>query len=230
MTDANFRSRSPAGQRDDRASARLHSTTTTAPSVLRHRIVARRLFVTVVVPVFAALAAAVLLVALVAAGALPWIVGSVLALAVTGVIVLGIHAGGHGWFTPIPVVVLAAAWAATVSAGTWWSAAAWLLAATAFIGALLATAIVLPAIAYRRTAFPPQGTAALPGSTGVAVTALAPTGIARVNNETWGAKSVSGPLPAGAPVHVIRTEGVRLLVWSEAGSIPGPDALGSDNQ
>ena len=229
MTDANSRSRSPSGRRDDRTSARLHSTTTTAPSVLRHKIVARRLFVTVVVAVFAALAAAVLLVGLFAAGALPWIVGSVLALAVAGVIVLGIHAGGHGCFTPIPVVVLAAAWGGIVSAGTWWSPAAWLLAALAFIGAVLAAVLVLPAIAYRRTAFTIRGTAALPGSSGVAVTALAPTGIARVNNETWGAKSVSGPLPPGAPVHVIRAEGVRLLVWSEAGSIPGPDALGSTN-
>jgi membrane-bound ClpP family serine protease len=227
MTDANSRSHSPSGQRDDRTSARLHSSITMTHSVVRHKIVPRRLFVTAVVAVFAALAAAVLRV--VAAGALPWIVGSVLALAVAGVIVLGIHAGGHGWFTPIPVVFLAAAWAGTVLAGTWWSAAAWLLAALTLIGAVLATAIVLPAIAYRRTVFAIQGTAALPGSSGVAVTALAPTGIARVNNETWGAKSVSGPLPAGAPVHVIRAEGVHLLVWSEAGSIPGPDTLGSTN-
>jgi membrane-bound ClpP family serine protease len=229
MTDANFRSHSPAGQRDASASARLHSSVTITPSVLRHKIVARRLFVKVVVPVVAALAAAVLFVALVGAGALPWIVGSVLALAIAGVIVLGIHAGGHGWFAPIPVVALAAAWAGIVAAGTWWSADAWLLAALALIGAVLAAALVLPAIAYRRTAFAIQGTAGLPGSSGVAVTALAPTGIARVNNETWGAKSVSGPLPAGAPVHVIRAEGLRLLVWSEAGSIPGPDALGSTN-
>jgi membrane-bound ClpP family serine protease len=229
MTDANFRSHSPSGQRDDGASARLPSSITMTPSVLRHKIAARRLFVTAVVAVVAALAAAVLFVALVGAGALPWIVGAVLALAVAGVIVLGIHAGGHGWFTPIPVVVLAAAWVGTVLAGTWWSAAAWLLAALALIGAVLAAVIVLPAIAYRRTAFVIQGTAALPGSSGVAVTALAPTGMARVNNETWGAKSVSGPLPAGASVHVIRAEGLRLLVWSEAGSIPGPDALGSTN-
>jgi membrane-bound ClpP family serine protease len=64
----------------------------------------------------------------------------------------------------------------------------------------------------------------------VAITALAPTGIARVKNETWTAQSVSGPLPAGAPVHVVKVEGVRLLVWSEAGNIPGPDALGLTNQ
>jgi hypothetical protein len=27
----------------------------------------------------------------------------------------------------------------------------------------------------------------------------------------------------------VSVEGVRLVVWSEAGNIPGPDALGLDN-
>jgi membrane-bound ClpP family serine protease len=200
------------------------------PAELRHMAVARQLFVTAVVSAFALLAAAVLLVSLVAPGALPWMVGVVLALAVLGVIVLGIHAGGHGWFVPLPVLVLAAAWAVAVSAGTWRSPAAWVFAALAFLGAVPAAVLVLPAIAYRRATFAPSGTAALPGSDGVALTPLAPTGIARVNNETWTAQSVSGPLPAGAPVHVVKVEGVRLLVWSEAGNIPGPDALGLTNQ
>ncbi|MGD0811899.1 MAG: hypothetical protein ABSA91_19655, partial [Acidimicrobiales bacterium] len=86
MTDANFRSHSPSGQRDDGASARLPSSITMTPSVLRHKIAVRRLFVTAVVAVVAALAAAVLFVAVVGAGALPWIVGAVVALAVAGVI------------------------------------------------------------------------------------------------------------------------------------------------
>ncbi len=177
MTDANFRSHSPAGQRDDRASARRRNISKIAPSELRHVIVARRLFISAVASVFAGLAAAVLVVSLAAAGALPWIVGSVLALGVAGVIVLGIHVGGHGWLGPVPVVVLAAAWAGTISAGSWWSPVAWLLAAMAFLGALLVAALVLPAIAYRRyrLAGSPGGAAALPGSrTGVAVTAAGP--------------------------------------------------------
>ena len=37
---------------------------------------------------------------------------------------------------------------------------------------------------------------------------------------TGRAESVSGPLPAGAPVHVLGVRGVRLEVWSEAGSVP----------
>ena len=234
MTDANFRSPYPAGQFNNKASA---VTSTGAPrsadpilADLRHMAVARRIFVTAVMSAFGLLAVAVLVVSLLAPGALPWMVGAVLALAVVGVIVLGVHAGGHGWFVPLPVLVLAAAWAVAVSAGTWRSPAAWVFAALAFLGAVPAAALVLPAIAYRRATFAPRGAAALPGSDGVAVTALAPTGIARVNNETWTARSVSGPLPAGAPVHVVSVEGVRLLVWSEAGDIPGPDALGLTNQ
>ncbi len=38
--------------------------------------------------------------------------------------------------------------------------------------------------------------------------------------ETWSAESVSGPLAAGAPVHVLTARGVRLEVWSEVGTIP----------
>ena len=59
---------------------------------------------------------------------------------------------------------------------------------------------------------------------------MTPTGIVRVNNETWTAQSLSGPLPAGAPVHVVKVEGLRLFVWSEAGDIPGPEALGPANE
>ena len=138
MTDANFRSRFPAGKLDDRASAVTPGgqwrPTDMTPAELRHMAVARRLLVTTVVSVFALLAVAVLVVSIVAAGALPWMVGAVLALAVVGVIVLGVHAGGHGWFVPIPVLVLAAAWAVAVSAGSWRSPAAWVFAALAFLG------------------------------------------------------------------------------------------------
>ena len=234
MTDANFRSPIPAGQPHERASgatlAGVRQPAAPTPAEQRHMTIARRLLVTAVVSAFALLAVTVLLVSLVAPGALPWMVGGVLALAVVGVIVLGIHAGGHGWFVPLPILVLAAAWAVAVSAGTWRSPAAWVFAVLAFLGAVPAAVLVVPAIAYRRATFAPRGTAALPGSDGVALTAVAPTGIARVNNETWTVQSVSGPLPAGAPVHVVSVEGVRLLVWSEAGNIPGPETLGLSNQ
>ena len=37
-------------------------------------------------------------------------------------------------------------------------------------------------------------------------------------------------MPAGAAVHVVKVEGLRLLVWSEAGTIPGPNVLGQTTQ
>ena len=122
MADANFRSHSLAGKLDDGGSAATltgaRRTAAMTPADLRHMVVARRVFITAAVSAFSLLAVAVLLVSLLSPGALPWMVGAVLALAVLGVIVLGVHAGGHGWFVPLPVLVLAAAWAVAVSAGT----------------------------------------------------------------------------------------------------------------
>jgi membrane-bound ClpP family serine protease len=213
------------------ASALLQKTTKAQAPNLRHIVLARRLFVICSLAALGLVIGAILIVSFLASGALPWIVGTVLVLATVGVIVLGAHAGGHGWFVPLPVLVLAGAWALTVSAGSWASAAAWILAVLAFVTAAIAAVLVVPAIAYRRapvsTVVGPQ---ALVGASGTALSPLAPTGRVRVNNETWTAQSVSGLLPPGAPVHVVRVEGVRLMVWSEAGDIPGPEALGSTNK
>jgi membrane-bound ClpP family serine protease len=235
MSDEHLRSHPQLGQLNERASsaasALLQKTTGAQAPDLRHIALARRLFVTAALTVLGLVIGAVLLVSFLASGALPWIVGVVLVLAAVGVIVLGFHAGGHGWFVPIPVLVLAGAWALTVSAGGWTSGAAWALAALAFASAVIAAVLVVPAIAYRHAPVAaPVGTEALVGADGTVLSALAPTGTVRVNNETWTAQSLSGPLPAGAPVHVVKVEGLRLLVWSEAGNVLGPEALGSTNE
>ena len=136
--------------------------------------VARRIFVTAVASAFALLAVAVLVVSHLAPGALPWVVGAVLAHADVGVIVLGVHAGGHGWFVPLPVVVLAAAWALAASAGDAGEAG--------LVGAGLPrvprgvrrAALVAPAIAYRHVPVAPRGPAALVGAEGVTLSPLAP--------------------------------------------------------
>ena len=197
---------------------------------LRHLILARRLLLGVAGGALAVLVAVVVLVSLFASGGLPWLVGVVLAATVVGVVVAGFHAGGHGWFVPVPVLVLATAWAIAVSAGGWASATAWALAAVAFASALVGFVLVVPAIAYRRQDVPPLGADALLGATGTATTALTPKGICQVNNEAWTAESLSGTLPVGAPVHVARVEGLRLLVWSEVGTVPGTDALSPTQQ
>jgi membrane-bound ClpP family serine protease len=195
-----------------------------------HLALARRLFVMAAVAMLGTVVGAVLLVSLYASGALPWLVGAVLVVAALGVVVLGLHAGGHGWFVPVPVLALAGAWALTVSAGSWASATAWALAALALSSAALAAVLVLPALAYRHAPGPGPGPGTLVGASGTTLSPLTPRGAARVNNETWTAQSLSGPLPCGAPVHVVRADGLRLLVWSEAGAVPGPEALGPTNK
>jgi membrane-bound ClpP family serine protease len=234
MSEQHLRSHLQLGELNERASAAasalLQKTTGAQAPELRHLALARRLFVTAALAVLGLVIGAVVLVSLLASGALPWIVGTILVLAVVGVIVLGFHAGGHGWFVPIPVLVLAVAWALTASAGSWASTGAWALAALAFASAVVAAILVVPAIAYRHAPITPLGAQALVGASGTTLSPLAPTGTAKVNNETWTAESLSGPLPAGVPIHVVKVDGVRLLVWSEAGDVPGPDALGFTNQ
>src|SRR5579875_1309395 len=187
---------------------------------------ARRIFSSVVLLGLGTLVGAIVLVAVFASGALPWAVGGLLALATAGVVALGVHAGGHGWLVPLPVLVLAGAWALTAAAGDWAAAAGWALASLTVLAALLGAALVVPAIAYRHHPGPGAGAEGLVGATGVALGPLSPVGVVNVKNETWSAQSLSGPLPAGAPVHVVKVEGLRLLVWSEAGTVLGPEALG----
>jgi membrane-bound ClpP family serine protease len=229
MTDENLRSQFQVGELGERASSAASAllgkaTLATAPD-LRHVAVARRLSVLAALAAFALVIGGIFAVSLFASGALPWIVGTVLVVAVVGVIVLGLHAGGHGWFVPLPVMVLAGTWALVVSAGSWTSPAAWALAVLAFLSAFVAAALIV------RHALGPSRSSTLPlGADGITLGPLNPVGLAKVHNETWTAESVSGPLPAGVPIHVVKVEGLRLLVWSEAGNVLGPDALGLANQ
>ena len=131
MSEEHLRSHLQLGELNQRASGLLQKTTGAQPPDLRHLALARRLSVTTALAAVGFLIGAVLLVSFLASGALPWLIGTVLVLATAGVIVLGLHAGGHGWFVPIPVLVLAVAWALTASAGSWASAGAWALAALA---------------------------------------------------------------------------------------------------
>ena len=152
---------------------------------------------------------------------LEWATGALLAALLIMTWVLCVHAGGHAWLVPV-----AALWALTAASGTWSSTTTWWLAFASAVMSVGAAVVAGTALRQRsvsvRTVAPP-----LPGASGTATTALAPTGLVRVGGETWTAQSVSGPLPAGAPVHVVRMRGLRLVVWSELGRVPGAEALES---
>src|SRR5262249_54783245 len=134
--------------------------------------------------------------------------------------------GGHVWLVPVPALALAVAWAITAAMGSWSGPSTWWLAGAS--AAVSAGGVVLAAIALAQ---PPIGVSAreLPvrGAEGTAVTPLSPMGGVQVAGEMWTAESVSGPLAAGSPIHVVTVSGLRLLVWSEMGTVPGADALES---
>jgi membrane-bound ClpP family serine protease len=174
--------------------------------------------VVLVTAALAAVAAAVLALNAVAdLGVLRWGTGVLLLLVLVGTGLLCAHAGGHAWFVPVPAVVLVAVWAfggSTRSAEAGW----WLVALGA---AASAGAVIVGSTALRQRV---GGTltvlAPVRGATGVAISELTPVGVVRVAGEYWSAESVSGTLPPGAPVHVLRVNGVRLEVWSEVGVVP----------
>lgn len=57
-----------------------------------------------------------------------------------------------------------------------------------------------------------SGTEALIGATGVALTDLAPSGIARVKSEEWLAEALEGSIRQGETIKVVQVEGLRLKV------------------
>jgi len=157
--------------------------------------------------------------------ALLWGTGAVLVALLGATGLVAAHAGGHVWFVPLPALALAAVWALAASSPSpgagWWLVA---LSATASGGALALATTALRQQLRGQLLLPPP----LPGATGVAVTDLTPLGVVQVGGETWSAESVSGRLPAGAPVHALKARGVRLEVWSEMGVVPDANVL--DNE
>jgi membrane-bound ClpP family serine protease len=146
-----------------------------------------------------------------------WGTAAILLVLLGATLVLCAHAGGHAWFVPLPAFVLAAVWALTTSARS--PAAGWVL--VALCATASGAAVVVASTALRqRLRGTLVGLPPLRGTDGVAVTALNPVGVVQVAGEKWSAESVSGPLPAGAPVHVLGVRGVRLEVWSERGTVP----------
>jgi membrane-bound ClpP family serine protease len=149
--------------------------------------------------------------------AVRWGTAAILLLLLVVTVLLCAHAGGHAWFVPLPALALAAVWVLTASARS--PAAGWWLVALSALASGAGTLVAVTALRQRL-----RGSwavlAPVRGAAGESVTALTPLGVVRVGGETWSAASVSGPLPPGAPVHVLRVQGVRLEVWSEVGTVP----------
>ena len=162
-----------------------------------------------------------------AAGDLRWLTGGILLALLASTWLLCAHAGGHAWFVPVPALALAVVWAITVSgrqgAVSWWLVA--MSAAAAAVGVALAAGALQQA-----WHLPAPSPGAPQGGSGTAVTPLTPVGVVRVGGETWTARSLSGSLPPGVTVHVVRVDGVRLDVWSEAGTVPDHRSLDSGEE
>jgi membrane protein implicated in regulation of membrane protease activity len=155
--------------------------------------------------------------------ALVWAGVAVLATLMAATLVVSAHAGGHAWFVPLPGAVFTVMWFVAVVGGHRSAASWWLLAAgAAFSGVavIVAVGVLRARVTGRRISV-----ASLVGAEAVVVHPLELVGIVRLRGETWTAESLSGPLAVGTTVHVVRAQGLRLLVWSEAGDVPGVESL-----
>jgi membrane-bound ClpP family serine protease len=162
--------------------------------------------------------------AIAAPASVRWATAAILLVLLVATFLLCAHAGGHAWFVPLPAFALAVVWALTASARSaaagWWLVA--LCATASAVGVVVASTALRQRLRGGLVGLPP-----IRGTDGVAVTALSPAGVVQVCGEKWTAESVSGPLPAGAPVHVLGVRGVRLEVWSEMGTVPDGSVLDS---
>lgn len=59
------------------------------------------------------------------------------------------------------------------------------------------------------------------GNDGVVVSALSPEGVVRVHGEQWSAISLNGPVPVGAHIQVVGSQGLKLEVWNEEAGAAG---------
>ncbi|MGH9044670.1 MAG: NfeD family protein [Acidimicrobiales bacterium] len=141
-------------------------------------------------------------------------VGVVLGLAVIAS-VLGFHMGPHGHLAALGLGVAGAILLLVMAATGQATLLAWVL-----FGADVALSGGLGVLAWR--GLHDGGTQAMGsrlrsilGAEGVALSELAPDGIARVAGETWSATCLNGSAPLGARLQVIDASGVRLGVWRE---------------
>lgn len=88
----------------------------------------------------------------------------------------------------------------------------WLLVAVIGLSLAYVFGVVRALMATRKHPALPVPMTALVGAGGVAQTLIAPTGIAYAGGEAWSARSAGEQIPQGAPVRVVRVEGLELIV------------------
>jgi len=88
--------------------------------------------------------------------------------------------------------------------------------------------IIIRAVAKAMRRPHATGLESLVGATGVALSPLTPKGAVRLQGETWRAKSEGGDLPKDAPVEVLGTEGLTLIVRPRDGSDSAGEAQKAD--
>lgn len=143
-----------------------------------------------------------------------WIVAGVLLGLVVLAALAGFHTGPHTHVAAGLLGLVVAVWLVVMVAEGEAAPVLWALlgadvALSAGVGVMAWSALSHPAVPDV------HHLASLEAAEGVAVTELAPEGIVRVRGEQWSAVSVNGAVPAGVPVQILRSSGVRLEVWAE---------------
>lgn len=150
-----------------------------------------------------------------------WVVAGILVGLVLATLVAGFHTGPHTHVLAGVFGAVLAGWLLLMAAEGRAAPALW-----ALLSADVAVSAGTGVMAWQglgRARHVPSMVRSLVGTEGVAVTDLAPEGIARVGGEQWSVVSLNGPVPAGTRVQVLRAEGVRLEVWGE-----DPEVLPAD--
>ncbi|MHB8295651.1 MAG: NfeD family protein [Acidimicrobiales bacterium] len=144
-----------------------------------------------------------------------WVIAAVMLSVVAVACLVGLHAGPHGLVAAGALGVLAAVWLVAMAATGRANETLWVLFGGDVVVSGGSLALAWRGIQSARSRPVPAGAASLEGAEGVAVTDLVPAGMVRVAGETWSAESVRGTVRAGAPVQVIKVDGVHLAVWPE---------------
>jgi membrane-bound ClpP family serine protease len=144
-----------------------------------------------------------------------WVIAGVLLGLVVLVSLTGFHTGPQAHLLAGALGIVAAAWIVAMAANGRSAPVLWALLSSDLVVSAGVGALAYKGFSGRRTYVPPRHRVSPEAAQGVAVSDLAPNGLVRVRGETWSAVSVNGTVRSGAPIQVLRAEGVRLEVWGE---------------